>query len=166
MTAYEDVQQRMRDAFEMLENIALEQASAEPKRTDKVKKALKDVTAALEAAEAWQREQEGEQRLALLFDELTRYTRKADKRLRVAEARLRALEKADGSGGRRQGVKPNRALIAEGKLLAGMLEGPPDDGLKPAYFKDAARGPVVPAVDLLAVDLASRVKTTKTRAKA
>lgn len=158
VTAYEDVVQRLRDAFEMLENITLEQASAEPKRADKLTKALTDVTAALGAVEEWQREQEGERRLATLLDELTRYTKEAHERLDASEGRLQAVEQAGLDGGR-PGIKPDPELIEEGTALAALLQGPPDDAIDRKYFKDADRVSRVAAIDVLALELESRGQT-------
>lgn len=157
MAEYEDILQRLRDALEMLENIAVEQASAEPRRADKVTKALTDVTAAVGAMETWQRERKEEQRLSALLDELARYTKEAHKRLDASEARLKEVEQS-GLGRGRTGIQPKPDLREEGRLLAGMLAGPPDDSIAPRYFKDAGRMPVVPSIDVLALELASRAQ--------
>ena len=158
MAEYDDIMQRLHDACDMLENIAVEQASAEPKRADKLTKALTDVNAALQAMEASQREQQAEQRLSALLDELARYAREAHKRLDASEARLKKVEQEGLDRGGR-GFQPDPDLLEEGRVLAGMLAGPPDDGFAPQYFKDAGRQPVLASIDVLALELASRVQT-------
>ena len=157
MAEYEDILQRLRDALDTLEHALVEQASTEPKRADRLTTALADVTAALEATEARQRDQQAEQRLSALLDELVRYTKEAHKRLDASEALLKKVEQA-GFGRGRTGIQPNADLLEEGRVLAGLLDGPPDDGADPQYFKDAGRVPVVASIDVLAVELASRVQ--------
>lgn len=157
MAEYEEIPQRLRDALEMLEHALVEQASAEPKRADRLTKALADVTAALEAMEARQREQQAEERLSTLLDELARYARDAHKRLDASEARLKKVEQAGLDRGRR-GFPPDPDLREEGRVLAGMLAGPPDASIAPSYFKDAGRVPIVASIDVLALELASRAQ--------
>jgi hypothetical protein len=153
----DDVRTKLDEVLARIERLNLQQMTVEPKRAQELQDLLDEARKLVEAAHAWQREQEDERRLAQLFEGLGQYTTAAHDRLSRSEERLERVERLL-IGGRRQGFEADPEIVEEGEWLKGMLFGPTSDDSDPQLLKDARR--VRSARDALAAELSQREAAT------
>jgi hypothetical protein len=152
VTDFDDIRSDLDDLEGELENQRTQQEVGGPRRSQQLDDMLSTVQRLKERLRYLETKNDGDQRLAAVFDRLGQFTA-------LAHARLEYMEE---TAGQRNGsaFPADPKVLAEGEWLRGMLAGPPTDDVAPQLFMRAPRPRVQRGLDQLAETL---LRTTSAR---
>lgn len=158
-TEHQDVLRKLEAMIEKLENLSVQQQTADPKRQKVVDELITEAQDAVEEIVRWQRRRDDESQLVAVIEAIDRNTetflkaidkntKTTNELLVISESRLRQIEEeiTDDDGGFE--VDPN--ILAEGAFLSAQLAGVEGTEGPGPLFKDAPVVTIPTGLEVLA----------------
>jgi DNA repair exonuclease SbcCD ATPase subunit len=159
-TEHQDVLRKLEAMIEKLENLSVQQQTADPKRQKMVDELITEAQDAVEEIVRWQRRREDESQLVAVIEAIDRNTetflkaidkntKTTNELLVVSEARLQQIEQ-ELSEPDDTAFPVDANILAEGAFLRGQLAGVEDTQVPGPLFKDAPREAIPTGLEVLA----------------